>query len=296
MTLGVLALALSLRAAAAPAPVAASTAPAGADAVEALLQQGGAPLEGEFKVTVPQSDLGVTVDGFPIVPAMGLTSWIAFAPHGGSAMAMGDLVLLEDEVAPVQRAALAAGFSVTGIHNHFLRDKPKVMFMHVGAHGTLDTLTDGARRLFTAVSAARKGKGHESGPTTAPGSLDARALQKIVGGRPISADGVVKFVVPRPDVALTDGGHPVSAGMGFNSWMAFEGTMEKAAVSGDVAMLSGEVDSVVRAVAGGGLEVTALHNHMIGETPAVYFLHFWGVGRAEDLARAVKGALQHAGP
>src|SRR5262245_5956017 len=103
------------------------------DSVEALLRAQSAPIEGEFKVAVPQTDLRVTLDGFPLVPAMGLTTWIAFSPHGDAAMAMGDLVLLEDEVGPVQRAALAAGFKVTGIHNHFLRESPKVMYMHVGA-------------------------------------------------------------------------------------------------------------------------------------------------------------------
>lgn len=302
MTLGLL-LALSaaapLRAAAlssaAPA-VSASTQPAGADAMEALLKQGGGELESEFRVAVPQSELRVTLDGFPLVPAMGLTSWIAFSPGGGAALALGELVLLEDEAGPVQRAALAAGFTVTGLHNHFLREKPKVVFMQVSAHGALDALTDGARKLFAAVSEARQGKGLQSGPTTAPGALDAQALQKIIGGRPVVADGVVKFVVPRPDVALKQAGRPVSSGLGFHSWLAFEGTMEKAAVSGELAVLAGEAEGVERALAAGGVDASALHNHLIGESPAVYFLHAWGVGRAEDLARALKAALRKTGP
>lgn len=277
-------------------PASVSTSAVTADTLESLLRQDAQPLTGEFKVAVPQEDLRVTLDGFPLVPAMGLTTWIAFSPHGRSAMAMGDLVLLEDEVGPVQRAALDAGFQVTGIHNHFLREKPKVMFMHVAGRGELGDLQDRARRVFAAVTEARKKKGLEAGPTTAPGSLDAAALQRILGGRPSMKDNVVKFVAGRPDVTLTEAGMPVTQGMGFNTWMAFEGTMDKAAVAGDFVMLEDEVDGVVRALARGGLEVTALHNHMIGERPAVYFLHFWGVGRAGDLARALKAALERTGP
>ena len=261
-----------------------------ASSLESLLKQEGQPVAGEFKVAVPQAELRVTLDGFPIVPAMGLTTWIAFAPHGSSAMAMGDLVLLEDEVGPVQRAALKAGFSVTGIHNHFLRERPKVMFMHVGAHGALDDLQERARRVFAAITEARKGKGLQAGPTKAPGALDAAALRKVLGGQPATADGVVKFVFGRPDVTLTERGMPVSAGLGFNTWMAFEGTMDKAAVSGDFAMLEGEVQAVVGALAGAGLEVTALHNHMVGEKPRICFLHFWGVGPALELAKGLKAA------
>ena len=238
--------------------------PSGADAVEALLKARGEAFSGEFKVSVPQTELRVWLDGFSITPAMGLPTWLAFSPQGRVATARGVVVLLESEVGPIQRAALAAGFSVTALHNHFLREAPKIVFMHIGGRGSVDELTDQAKRLLGAITELRRGKGLQSGPTHLVNGLDGPALENILGVKAKIVEGVVKFGIERLDVELTDHGYPVDAMIGFNTSMAFQGTMKKAAVAGAFAMLEGEAEGVVRALTDGGLEVVGMHNEMVG--------------------------------
>ncbi|HEX9669563.1 MAG TPA: DUF1259 domain-containing protein [Thermoanaerobaculia bacterium] len=248
----------------------------------------------ELKVSVPQSDLAVSVDGFAIVPAMGLTSWVGFAPAPGGAMVMGDLVLLEEEVGPVQRAAVESGLAVTAIHHHFVRDRPKVAFMHVHGAGPLEDLARGVRAALDTVRRQRRG-GAASGQQSVESTFDPRAIDRILGlrdgQRGTSQGGVYKVTLGRPDVRLLQHGVEVSSFLGFNTWMAFQGTAERAAVAGDFAMLEAEVAPVIAALARHGLEVAAVHNHMVGEEPRIVFLHFWGVGPVEALAQALKAGL-----
>lgn len=264
--------------------------------LEAILGAKLAAQDGELKFSVPQTELKVVVDGFSITPAMGLTSWAAFSPHGKDAMVMGDLVLLEDEFRPVQRAVLDAGLSITAIHNHFLRDEPKVMFMHIGGMGEPEALARGVRQVFDRIAKSRGSKGLSKEPARIENALDPADLAAILGRTGESKDGVYKVVIGRPDVKLDDGGAPVSAFGGFNTWMAFQGTTETAAAAGDFAMLEGEVDGVIRALVDNGIEVTAVHNHMVGESPRVVFLHFWGVDTLTHLAKGLKAALDKTGP
>ncbi|MBI3565390.1 MAG: DUF1259 domain-containing protein [Elusimicrobia bacterium] len=240
---------------------------------------------GEFKVSVPRTDLSVSVDGFRIVPAMGLTAWLAFAPHGEAAMLMGDLVLTEGELPRVQKAAVAAGLSVSAIHNHFLRDEPKVMFMHVGGVGRAEDLAASARKVLDAFAPK------PAAPAAARSSLDGAALDALVGHKGADDSGVHKIVIGRPDVVVRHGAAALDAFMGLNTWMAFQGTPERAAVAGDFAMLAPEVDGVIAALVAGGVQVAAVHNHMTVEEPRVVFLHFWGVGPAADLAKTLRAAL-----
>jgi hypothetical protein len=263
--------------------------------LEELLGRKGVAQAGEFKASVPHSELGVKVDGFSIVPDMGVTSWVAFAPHGAQAMAMGDLVLLEDEVKAVQRAALAEGLSVTALHNHFLRDAPKVMYMHVGGMGDPEKLARSLRRVLDRQRELREAKKLPLGPAAVESSFDLQAVDAILGHGGKMKNGVYKVVIGRPDVSLKDAGAPVSAFLGFNTWMAFQGTRERAAVAGDFAMLAGEVESVIRELVGHGIEVAAIHNHMTAEEPRIFFLHFWGVGTPTDLARGLRAALDRTG-
>lgn len=271
--------------------------PASVDLVqmESLLGMRGTIQEGEFKISIPQRELKVAVDGFAIVPPMGLTSWVAFTPHGRGVMAMGDLVLLEDEVGPVQKAAVEMGLSVTAIHNHFLRDKPKVMFMHIGGMGKPEELGLAVRRTLDKASEVRSAKGLPPGPTGVESALDPQEIETIIGHKGQTVNGVFKIVIGRPDVALKDMGAPVSAFVGFNTWMAFQGTVAKAAVSGDFAMLEAEVDGVIRELVSHRIEVTAVHNHMVTERPRIFFLHFWGVDRPANLARGLRAALDRTG-
>lgn len=271
----------ALLAAAAPPPAAALD---GA-ALSQVLGRPVAAQNGEFKVSVPRTDLSVSVDGFRIVPAMGLTAWLAFAPHGDATMLMGDLVLTEDEVPRVQKAAVAAGLSISAIHNHFLRDEPKVMFMHVGAVGRAEDLAASARKVLDAFAPK------PAAPAAVKSSLDGAALDGTVGHKGGDDSGVHKIVIGRPDVAVRHGAAALDSFMGLNTWMAFQGTPARAAVAGDFAMLAPEVDGVIAALVAGGLEVAAVHNHMTVEEPRVVFLHFWGVGPAADLAKTLRTAL-----
>lgn len=258
--------------------------------LESTLGMKGTVFSGEFKISIPQKDLNVTVDGFRIVPAMGLTSWIAFTPHMDHAMIMGDLVLLEDEVAAVQKVIIAEKLSITALHNHFLRDAPKVMFMHVGGMNETEALAKSIRKVLDRIRDLRAAKKMRDNPSAVESSLDTKAIDAILGQTGKMQDGVYKFVLGRPDVQLTDQA-PVSAFMGFNTWLAFQGAPEKAAVSGDFAMLEEEVKPVIQELVAHGIEVTAIHNHMVSEDPRIIFLHFWGVGPAADLAKGLKAAL-----
>lgn len=250
----------------------------------------------EYKISVPQNDLNVQVDGFRIVPPMGLGTWIAFTPHGRGAMLMGDVVVREDEIAPVQRAAVLAGLTVTGLHNHFARDTPKVMFMHVHGVGSTERLARGARAVLDEVARRRGGNPAAAAAASAPGGLDTAQIRSVLGHAGELGRGVYRVVIGRPDVRLVDHGVPVSSFAGFNTWAAFQGTSERAAVAGDFAMLEHEVAPVIEALVRSGIEVVAVHTHMTTERPRIAFLHYWGVGPAENLARGLKSALDRTGP
>jgi hypothetical protein len=254
--------------------------------------------DGEYKIAVPQNDLDVKVDGFVIIPPMGTTSWVAFMPMGSRGMIMGDLVLLEDELRPVEKVLIEEGLEITAIHHHFLRDTPKVTFVHVGGSGEALALARAVRTALDKVADLRRTKGLAARQRSVPSTLDVAALSRILGHSGTSSAGVYKIVVGRPDVALFDREVPVMTFSGFNTWMAFQGSPERAAVAGDFTMLAHEVAPVVRALVENGIEVTAVHNHMVHEEPRVFFLHFWGVGNAEKLARGLRAALdvQSKGP
>ncbi len=246
---------------------------------------------GEFKIAVPQHDLNVAIDGFAIIPPMGTTSWVVFMPMGDQAMIMGDVVLLEHEFLPVQRVLMDSGLTITAIHNHFLRDTPKVMFMHLAGKGEPLALAHSVRKVLDKVTELRRARGLVARERTVSSTLDPDALSLILGHTGKAKAGVYKVVVGRPDVDLRDMGIPVTAFSGFNTWMAFQGSAEKAAVAGDFTMLAPEVAPVIQALVSNGIEVTAVHNHMVHEQPRVFFLHFWGVGSAKQLARGLRAAL-----
>jgi hypothetical protein len=268
--------------------------PLDAARIEALVGVKPAASGEELKVSVPQTDIAVVVDGFRITPPMGLTTWAAFTPTHDGAMVMGDVVLQEGEVGAVERAALAAGLEVTALHNHFLRDTPKVMFLHIHGEGAVDALAKGVRTVLDEVRKARSG----AAPPAAPpleAHFDPAALGTLLGAEGKLDAGVYRVVIGRPDVALSDGHASVSTFLGFNTWMAFQGTAARAAVAGDFAMLEAEVPKVIRALVENGIEVAAVHNHMTGETPRIVFLHFWGVGPIDKLAHGLRQALDQTG-
>lgn len=249
--------------------------------------------EGVFKVSVPRSDLQPTVAGMKLPTSMGLTAWAAFQGSPGHTMVMGDIVLAEDQVNPVMSVALENGLEVTALHNHFLWETPRVMFMHIGGMGDEKALAAAVGKVFAKVKETAGGKGETPTAQVDPArsSLDASKLDAVLGMKGKLDQGVYKVTVGR--TTRMDGAQ-VGNAMGVNTWAAFAGSDERAVVDGDFAMLESELQPVLKALRGAGIDIVAIHQHMSGEQPRVMFLHYWGVGPAQDLARGLRTALDRA--
>ncbi|MFL5307401.1 MAG: DUF1259 domain-containing protein [Polyangia bacterium] len=248
---------------------------------------------GVFKVSAPRSDLKVSVAGVHLTPPMGLTSWAAFTRAGAHTAVMGDIVLTEDQVNPVMSAALDHGLEVTALHNHFFWDTPKVMFMHIGGMGGEEDLARGVGAVLAAVQSTGGGKGvvPRADIDPAKSTLDPKKLDAAFAGNGAPGDykdGVYKVVIGR---SAKMSGHAMGKAMGVNTWAALAGADDKAIIDGDFAMLESELQCVLKALRKGDINVVAIHQHMSGEAPRILFLHYWGVGKAADLAAAVVSAL-----
>jgi hypothetical protein len=266
-------------------------------AIERAMGMKGSANGGEYKITVPQNDLSIVVDNFKIIPPMGLGSWVAFAPSKDGAMIMGDIVVTETDLKPVQQEIIRQGLTITAIHNHFVRNHPNVMYMHIGGSGNTEMMAQKAKAVLNKVIEVRGGdpaKGTASHETV-ENTLDTKQLDEILGYKAEMNKGVYKYTIGRPDVKLTEHGVPVSSFLGFNTWAAWQGTPEKAAVAGDFAMLENEVADVIKALVENGIEVVAVHNHMVHEQPRIFFLHYWGTGNAVNLAKGLRAALDQTG-
>jgi hypothetical protein len=285
-------LAVAISTLAATAPIRAAEAPLDTATIERLTGAKGTldAKEGVFKVSLPRKDITATVAGVRMTPPLGLTAWAAFTRTDGHVMVMGDIVLLEDQVNPVMSAALDAGLEVTALHNHFFWDTPKIMFMHVGGMGDEKTLAAAIGKVFAKLQATSGGKGETLRADIDPAktNLQPAKIEAVLHEKGDLKDGVYKVVIGR---STKMGGHTVGKAMGVNTWAAFAGSDEKSVVDGDFAMLESELQPVLKALRGGGIDVVAIHNHMAGESPRILFLHFWGVGRTEDLARTLRHAL-----
>lgn len=259
--------------------------------IEATLGMKGTEKNGEYKITVAQNDLNVVVDSFRIIPPMGLGSWAAFTTSPDGAMVMGDIIVTETDLKPVQEEVIRQGLSVTAIHNHFVRDKPHVMYMHIGGMGPAEQLARGVKAVLDKVKEVRGGNPADGNKDEVQNTLDTQRLDNILGSKGEMSRGVYKHTIGRPDVDLKDHNAAVSSFLGFNTWAAWQGTTNRAAVAGDFAMLENEVGPVIKALVENGIEVVAVHNHMVHEEPRIFFLHYWGVGPAEKLAQGLKAAL-----
>lgn len=263
--------------------------------IEEITGMKGVEKNGEYKITIPQNDLNVVVDGFKIIPPMGLGTWAAFTPCKDSAMAMGDIVVTETDIAPVQQEVIRQGFAISAIHNHFVRNHPNVMYMHIDGKGEIDKLAAGVKAILGKVAEVRGKDPKASKPDSVKNTISIPLLDSIIGHKGEMNKGVYKYTIGRPDVALQEHGIPVSAFAGFNTWAAWQGIPGRAAVAGDFAMLENEVEPVIKALIESGIEVVAVHNHMVHEQPRIFFLHYWGVGPAEKLARGFRAALDQTG-
>jgi len=242
---------------------------------------------GVFKVSVPRTDLALTVGGVKLTPPSGLTSWAAFEPMGAEGMVMGDMVLTEDQVNPVMSTALENGLEVTALHNHFLGESPRVMFMHIGGSGSIEQLAGAVGKVFARIREPGVPLPHAD-IDPAQTQLATDTLASILGHRGDLSGGVYKVTIGR---TARMHGHPIGSTMGVNTWAAFSGTNDQAVVDGDFAMTEPELQPVLKALRHADIQIVAIHQHMTGEEPRILFLHYWGIGRAEDLAHGLRAAL-----
>ncbi|MFP5265190.1 MAG: DUF1259 domain-containing protein [Blastocatellia bacterium] len=267
-----------------------TTTPAEWKAVEQAMGKAGAMQGADvLKFSFPRSDLNVTAGGVQIKPALALGSWVAFKKMGDQAMVMGDLVLTEDEVTPVMTKLQQGGVEQTALHNHVLHESPRVMYMHIGAHGDAEKI---AKAIYAALALTKTPLG---APASAAASQDlginTKELDRIIGHGGKVNGGVYQFSVPRAE-KIMEGGMEVPPSMGVATALNFQPTGSgKAAITGDFVMISGEVNPVIRALRENGIEVTALHSHMLDEEPRLFFMHFWANDDAVKLARGLRAAL-----
>jgi uncharacterized protein DUF1259 len=250
-----------------------------------------------LKVNIPRNDLSVTVAKVKTPTPFGFGGWIAMTKGtGGMDVMMGDLVLTQEEVNPVMSALLDNGVEVTALHNHFFWEEPRMFYMHVHAHGKPVDLARKVKPALDLIGKNAQPLPAPAAPPAAPASaLNTARLAQIVGTEGEQSGAVYKITIGRDDLKLTEMGAPINARMGLNTWAAFVGTNENAAIAGDVVMVANEVMPVLKALRTNGLDVVAIHHHMIDTRPAVYFLHYWGTGPAEKLATSFKAALDELG-
>jgi hypothetical protein len=249
--------------------------------------------EDVHRVSFPRSDVKITIEGRPANPFMGFGSWAAFTPGQGGTVVMGDIVLLEDEVSPAMSAALDNGLEVTALHNHFFFESPRVMYMHIGGSGDADKLAAAVKKVIDAQRAVRAGSAEParafSGTAVpAENKISAAPIDTILGTKGEMNSGMYKATIGR---TASHHGAKIGKQMGVNTWAAFAGNDEMASVDGDFAMTEDELQSVLKALRKNGIHIVAIHNHMTHEEPRFVFLHYWGKGPAQQLARAVRSAL-----
>jgi hypothetical protein len=274
--------------------VAAATASLDTAAIESATGLNGTydATEKVFKVSKPRDDVKISVAGRVLSPYQGLASSAAFMSMGRSTMVMGDTVLLEDEVDAAMSAALEGGLQVTALHNHFFHDQPKVYFMHIGGTGDARQLAAAVKAMYDRVAQVRAANpdaaARDAADVPAASDISAEPLAVILHGKPDRKDGMVKFTFGR-----TTRMHGVTVGnqMGVNTWAAFAGSDENATVDGDFAMREEDLQPVLKSMRSSGISIVSIHQHMVQETPRIMFLHYWGHGRATELAMAVRKAL-----
>jgi hypothetical protein len=264
--------------------------------VDQALGKKGADQPGDVhKYGLPRSDLHVTVDGVAIKPSLALGGWLAFHEVGTDAMVMGDLVLTEQEINPVMSKLLSSGITVTAVHNHLLRAQPATFYMHVAGRGDAVKL---ATSLHDALGASATpltspAAAPQPGPTASTPSidLDSQRIEEVLGRKGTVNSGVLQFGIARGDTISNDG-MAVPPAMGTAITINFQPTGDgKAAITGDFVLLAAEVNPVLQALREHGIEVTALHNHMLDEEPRVFFMHFWANDDAAKLAQGLRAAL-----
>jgi biotin operon repressor len=259
------------------------------DVGKALGKEGAMQPGGVYRVALPRTDLKVTLDGVSIKPGFALGGWLAFAPMGDQAMVMGDLVMTQDEINPVMKKLEESGIEITALHNHLLRAEPATMYMHVMGQGDPVKL---ARELHAALSLSKIPFEAPSG-TSQPQAmeLDTAGIDKILGAAGKANGGVLQYGIPRAE-KISDSGMAVPPALGSAIAINFQPTGGgKAAITGDFVLIAKEVNPVIKALRENGIEVTAVHNHMLDDQPRLFFMHFWANDDAQKLAKGLRAAL-----
>lgn len=244
---------------------------------------------GLHRYSFPRSDLRVSVGAVPVRPALALGGWVVFAPHGAAVVAMGDLVLTADEVAPVVGMLQKGGVEQTAIHHHLVGESPRVYYVHIHAHGEPLALARAIRTAVASTAIPAPAPGLSADP--APFSLDTAAIARTLGASGRVSGGVYQVSIPRMET-IREGDFEIPAAMGLGTVINFQPTGEgKAAVTGDFVLTAGEVNTVIRILGEQRIQPTSLHNHLLTEEPRLFFLHFWGHDDALQLARGLAAAL-----
>ena len=255
---------------------------------QALGKEGAVMPGGIYRVGLPRTDLKVTLDGVEIKPGFALGSWLAFKPVGNEAMVMGDLVLTGEEVNPVMKTLLENGIEVTALHNHLLRSQPGTMYMHVAGHGEPVKL---AAALHDGLAQSKTPMGTAAPAAQAALDFDTGAVDAAMGFKGKANGPVFQFSIPRAE-PVKDHGMEVPEAMGSAIAINFQGTGGgKAAITGDFVLTADEVNPVLKALRSNGIDVTAIHNHMLDDEPRLFFMHFWGNDDPQKLARGLRAAL-----
>jgi hypothetical protein len=259
---------------------------------QALGKKGSDQPGGVHKYSLPRSDLAVNVDGVAVKPALALGSWVAFQPTADGAMFMGDLVLTDAEISPVMERLIQGGVEITAVHNHLIRTSIPMLYMHVGGHGDPVRL---AETLHAGLSLSKTPFAPPAAPApAAPIDLDTAAIEKILGYKGTANGGVYQFSVPRAD-SISENGMLIPASMGTATAINFQPTGGgKAAITGDFVLLGSEVAPVLKTLRVQGIEVSALHSHMVDDSPHLFFMHFWANDDAARLAHGLRAALDLA--
>ena len=260
-------------------------------AVDKAMARSGKAQPGDvYKYAMPRSDMHVSVAGTPIKAGLALGSWAAFKKQGGAAVVMGDLVLAEDEVEPVMLKLEQGGVEITALHNHLLHETPRVMYMHIHGHGDAVKLATAIHDALALTKTPAAAPAPAAAPSNAP-TIDTAQVEAALGRKGTDANGILQFSVPRAET-IADRGMTVPPSMGVATGINFQPTGEgKAAITGDFVLLGKEVNPVIRTLRENGIEVEALHSHMLTEQPRLFFMHFWANDDAVKLARGLRAAL-----
>jgi hypothetical protein len=261
-------------------------------AIDDAIGMAGQPQGEVYKISLARTDLSISIDDISVKPRLALNSWIAFKAHGDVAVTHGDLVLKEDEVGPVLRMLEQHGITITALHNHLIRETPKVMYLHFWGEGDAEELAAHLRRaLILTKTPFAKSNGAEKSQDKTENELPAQRIQEVLGEKGILKDGVLSIAVPRQQ-AITMHNVDLPASMGMATALNFQAAgVSQVAATGDFVLMAPEVSRVASALVRHGIQITALHNHLILSTPELYFMHFWAHDSTERVVEGLRAAL-----